>query len=268
MSEAVRLADKVAARDYVREAAGEPYLVQALAIVDRAEDIAFDALPERFIVKSNRTSGRNFVVRDRSRMDVSGIRRLVDSLLKMEYGRRQGEHWYADIAPKILIERWLQDADTPIPFDYQFHVFHGKVEFIRVNSEKVFSDDFWGNFPTFGQTYVDNRQAVHACYDRDWQLAPFRFAVGVPPRTPLKRPAAADEMIAVAEKLAGDWGYVRVDLYCLNDREVYFGELTFAHAGGHFRLVPAAYSEYFGGLWDIHRRYVRPDRRPLPLLSD
>jgi hypothetical protein len=98
-------------------------------------------------------------------------------------------------------------------------------------------------------------------------LAPFRFAVGAPPKVPLRKPAVAAEMVSLAEKLAGDWGYIRVDLYCLNDNVIYFGELTFAHAGGHFKFVPAAYSEYFGGLWDIHRRYVRPERVPMPVLA-
>jgi hypothetical protein len=68
-------------------------------------------------------------------------------------------------------------------------------------------------------------------------------------------------MIAVAEKLAGDWGYVRVDLYCIDDKDVYFGEMTFAHNSGLFLLLPEHWNEHFGSLWDIRRRYVREKRR-------
>jgi hypothetical protein len=78
-------------------------------------------------------------------------------------------------------------------------------------------------------------------------------------------PDCGDEMIAVAEKLAGNWGYVRVDMYCIDDSEVYFGELTFAPASGHFRYVPEAYNELVGSLWDIERRYVRSERLPMPV---
>jgi hypothetical protein len=66
-------------------------------------------------------------------------------------------------------------------------------------------------------------------------------------------------MQTVAEKLAGDWGYVRVDLYCIDDRDVYFSEMTFAHNAGLFKLVPESYDDVFGGLWDTSRRYVRPE---------
>jgi hypothetical protein len=64
-------------------------------------------------------------------------------------------------------------------------------------------------------------------------------------------------MIAVAERLAGDWGYVRIDLYCVNDRDVYFSEITFAQNSGLFKLMPDVYNQHVGSLWDVGRRYVR-----------
>jgi hypothetical protein len=71
-------------------------------------------------------------------------------------------------------------------------------------------------------------------------------------------------MVALAEKLAGDWGYVRIDLYCLNDREVYFGEMTFTHDAGLFFVEPDSYNDYLGSLWDIGLRYVRGAGPNLP----
>jgi hypothetical protein len=267
MSEAVRLADKVLVRDYVRDVVGEKYLIPALAIADSADDVDFEALPDSFMLKVNRSSGTNMVVQDRSELDVPAIRRLLNSLLRLEYGRRLGEHWYASMPPKVIVERLLVDKETTIPIDYRFHIFHGKAEWVQVTSVKHFSDDMVPGVPTVGQTYVDNRQAVIANYGLDWQPTPFRFRTSVQP-TPLlkKTPGGADEMVAVAEKLAGDWGYVRVDLYCLNDTEVYFGEMTFAHNSGLFGFIPEAYNEYFGSLWDIHRRYVRESRSSPPVL--
>jgi hypothetical protein len=64
-------------------------------------------------------------------------------------------------------------------------------------------------------------------------------------------------MIGVAEKLAGDWGYVRVDFNCVDDRELYFAELTFSPGAGMSKYVPEESNEYLGSLWDINRRYVR-----------
>jgi hypothetical protein len=260
MSEAVRLADKAAVRDYVRVVAGEQYLVETYAIVDDADDLNFDALPDRFVLKLNRTSGTNMFVQDKSQLNVDVVRRLLKSLTKLEYGRRLGEHWYASMPPRIVAERLLVDRQTVVPVDYRFHVFHGQAEFVQVVTQKRFIERTIAGRPWTGERYVDNAQTVFATYRLDWQPASFHF-VGSPQPTPLltKIPGPAAEMQTVAEKLAGDWGYVRVDLYCIDDRDVYFSEMTFAHNAGLFKLVPESYDDVFGGLWDTSRRYVRPE---------
>jgi hypothetical protein len=262
MSEAVRLADKVGVRDYVRDVVGEKYLIPALAIADSADDVDFDALPDSFVLKVNRTSGTNMVVQDKSQLDVEAIRRILNSLLRLEYGRRLGEHWYAAMPPKLLVERLLVDRETVVPIDYRFHVFHGKAEFVQVASQKQFSEDRLPGVTSVGQKYVDNSETLIANYDLDWQPTPFHLLTTREDLPVLEKPpGGADEMVAVAEKLAGDWGYVRVDLYCIEGRDVYFGEMTFANDSGLFTFVPDSYNEYFGSLWDIHRRYVRTERQ-------
>jgi hypothetical protein len=267
MSEAVQLADKVAVRDYVRDVAGPNYLIEAYAIIEDAHDIDFDSLPQSFVLKNNRASGTNMIVQDKATLDTEAICRILNSMLRFEYGRRLGEHWYASIPPRIIVERLLVDDDTIIPADYRFHVFHGKAEFIQVLMDKQFSEGMVPNVETVGQKYVDSREAMVANYGLDWQPAPFRFRSRTQPAPLIKKPAAAHEMLALAERLAGDWGYVRVDLYCINDREVYFSELTFTPNAGLFGLVPESYNEFFGSLWDINRRYVRGERTLHPDLD-
>jgi hypothetical protein len=273
MSQAVRLADKVAVRDYVREVVGERYLVDAPAVVEDANDLDFDALPRSFILKINRASGANMVIDDKSKLDADAIRRILNSVLGFEYGRRWGEHWYAAIAPKIIAERLLVDQEHGVPIDYRFHVFHGRAEFVQTATQKRFSEDRIPGVPSVGQKYVDNRHTVIGTYGMDWQPAPFSTQFFPPERgrvpTPVleRPPEKAREMVGVAEKLAGDWGYVRIDLYCLNDRDVYFSEMTFTHDGGLFFVEPEEYGEYLGSLWDIHHRYVRSERPPMPLFS-
>jgi hypothetical protein len=273
MSEAVRLADKAAVRDYVRDVIGERYLIDSLAIVDDANDLDFDALPQSFVLKINRTSSTNMVVEDKSKLDIDAIRRILNSVMRFEYGRRWGEHWYSAMPAKLIAERLLVDREHGVPVDYRFHVFHGKAEFIQTASQKQFSEDRIPGVPSVGQKYVDNAHTVVGTYDMEWRPAPFKTEYYPPsrdrvPTVPLeKTPSAAAEMVALAETLAGDWGYVRVDLYCLNDTEVYFGELTFTHDSGMFFVEPEPYGEYLGGLWDIGRRYVRSERPPMPLFT-
>jgi hypothetical protein len=262
MSEAVRLADKVAVRDYVRDVVGEEYLVEALAIVKNANDLDFEALPASFVIKVNNGSGSNIIVHEHSELNVASVRRIIDGLLRFQYGRRLGEHWYAEIEPQVLVERLLVDREHGVPIEYRFHVFHGKAEFVQVVTSRAFTPDPLPGVlkPSEGHAYVGHK-AVHSTYGMDWQPAPFHFRSAVQPTPKLERtPGAAGEMVEVAEKLAGDWGYVRVDLYCIDDRHVYFGEMTFAHNSGLFLFRPEHWNEHFGSLWDIRRRYVRERR--------
>jgi TupA-like ATPgrasp len=260
MSEAVRLADKVAVRDYVREVVGEQYLVEALAIADSADELDFAALPRSFVLKVNHFSGANMLIHDRDQVDQARLRRLVNGLLRLKYGVQYGEHWYSSIPPRILIENVLVDQHYGHPPDYRFHCFHGKAEFLQFVTSKGFSNVSAPGMPNMpaGISYVDRSHALHHNYGMDWQPAPFHFRTSVLP-TPLFEhvPALAAEMVAIAEKLAGDWGYVRVDLYCIDDRDIYFSEMTFEPNAGLFGFLPVEYNTYFGDLWDISRRYVR-----------
>jgi len=258
MTEAVRHSDKVAVRDYVRERVGERYLVDALAIVERVDDLDFESLPDAFALKANHLTGANVLVTDRTALDVESVKHLLRSLLKLRYGRRTGEHWYLSIPPKILVERLLVDSRHAVPIEYDLHVFHGRVEFVTAYTRKALSKDVPADIPGAlapGASFVDRREAVLSSYDLDWQPMPFRGDTQDPDR-PFDdpRPAVLQEMIAIARELAGDWSYVRIDLNCIDDRDVYFGEMTFAPAAGMQRFVPEEYNEYLGSLWDIHRR--------------
>jgi hypothetical protein len=256
MSEATRLADKVAVREHVREVAGERYLVEVLAVVDDANDIDFDALPESFVLKVNRASGRNLIVPDKSKLDIDATRRVLNSLLRLPYGSRLGEHWYAGMPPKVVVERLLVDRELELPVNYRLHAFHGRVEYMHVTT-----GDRLGAGPvatSAAGNSIDTHHAKIAMFDRDWQPAPFYFDKKCDPLTDQRRrPAPLEEMLAVAETLADDWGYGRIDLYCVNDRDVYFSEITFAQSSGLFKLMPDVYNERVGSLWDVGRRYVR-----------
>jgi len=68
----VRLADKYAVRDWVKEKIGEQYLIPLLGVWDKFEDIDFDSLPQKFVLKCNHGSGYNIVVTDKAKLDLGG----------------------------------------------------------------------------------------------------------------------------------------------------------------------------------------------------
>ena len=55
-------------------------------------------------------------------------------------------------------------------------------------------------------------------------------------------------MLSVAEKLAANFAYVRIDLYVLNDNSIRFGEMTFTPAGGMDHWTPPEWDLKLGNL--------------------
>ena len=47
------MVDKVAVRDYISQKLGEEYLIPCLGVWDSPDDIDFDALPDKFVLKCN-----------------------------------------------------------------------------------------------------------------------------------------------------------------------------------------------------------------------
>ena len=72
---------------------------------------------------------------------------------------------------------------------------------------------------------------------------------------PVSRPDRLDELVDLAQRLAQDTDFVRVDLYDLPGRIV-FGELSSLPAGGDSPFEPDSFNGEFGSHWTPPRRYV------------
>ena len=225
-------ADKYAVRAHVAAKIGGQYLIPLIRKYDRADEIRFAELPATFVLKTNHGSGQNWIVKDKSEEDERKvIRKFREWLATSHYGASR-EWPYKDMKPMIVAEELLVDEGGGIPADYKFHCFGGKVAAIQVDLD---------------------RETLHRrnFYDLDWKLQPFIWTEweGAKPAWPngraVERPAALPEMIRVAETLAADFPYVRIDLfYCRG--KVYFGEITFYHGGAFERFDPPEFDRTFG----------------------
>ncbi len=225
-------ADKYAVRAHVAAKIGGQYLIPLIRKYDRADEIRFAELPATFVLKTNHGSGQNWIVKDKSEEDARKvIRKFREWLATSHYGASR-EWPYKDMKPMIVAEELLVDEGGGIPADYKFHCFGGKVATIQVDLD---------------------RETLHRrnFYDLDWKLQPFIWTEweGAKPAWPngraVERPAALPEMIRVAETLAADFPYVRIDLfYCRG--KVYFGEITFYHGGAFERFDPPEFDRTFG----------------------
>lgn len=222
------LVDKYAVRDYVEEKVGGAYLNELLGVWERSRDVAFDTLPERFVVKATHGYGFNIIVEDRRELVPWRARLRLARWLRMnQYWRGSLEWAYRQVPPRIVAETYLEEPGRSTLSDYKFYCFDGEPHLVQVHVE---------------------RGARHrSCfYDTGWTRQPVRVSSAPPCEDALPRPARFDEMLEVARALADDFPFVRVDLYNLDGRIV-FGEMTFYPNEGRRRFRPESWNRTLGG---------------------
>lgn len=222
------VADKWVVRDYVKSKVGDGVLNEVYHVTDDAKTISFEELPDEFVIKATHASGFNRIVDDSDKEDVEEIKAECERWLSRTYGEAKCEYWYSDIKPRILIERRLHGKTDSIPQDYKFFVFHGEVRLIEVDVNR----------------FSGHRRRM---YSRDWEPQQFTYAHPLAPAT--DPPDNLEEMISIAEKIAGDFEFARVDLYEPSSDQVIFGEITLAPESGHGRFDPVEKDFEIGRYW-------------------
>lgn len=220
-SEWTRLADKYLVRDFIKERGFENILTKLYGVWDNANDIDFDVLPEKFVLKCNHDSASTIIVDKRKGFDRKNIVSFLNKCLKRKFGYVNCEPHYNKIPPKIIAEEFLEEKNSSYRSltDYKFWCFDGKAYYICVmfdrtddNVYETVYDIEWNNYPDYLQAYDQ--------YKRGENILP--------------KPDNLKEMIAIAELLSKGFPEVRVDLYNV-DGKIYFGEMTFSANRGRMR---------------------------------
>ena len=228
-----KLSDKYLVRDWVEETIGSEYLIPLLGVWDDYSAIDFGQLPEKFVLKTNHSSGWNLIVTDKSKIDHKKFKRLFNKYLKRNYAFHNDlQLQYIDIEPKIIAEEFLQDSKGELR-DYKFMCFDGKPYYCWVDVGR----------------HSDQYRNI---YDMDWNLQSWNYNVFENYPTPLPKPENYEKMVELAKILSKGFSHVRVDLYNI-DGKIYFGEMTFTSSGGYTQPNPKSYDKYLGDLWDLEK---------------
>lgn len=230
------MVDKYAVRGYIAEKLGEEYLIPLLGVWDDPDDIDFDALPDKFVLKCNHNSGTGMCIcRDKSKLDIEKAKKELRKGLKQDYYLTGREWPYKNVKRKIVAEKYMVDSNNPDDLvDYKFMCFNGRADFSFVCSDR-FSEK--GLHVTF--------------FDRDWNVMPFErhypyLKNGFP------KPNNYEKMIEFSEKLSHGIPFVRVDFYEI-DGKIYFGELTFYPGGGYEEFTPEEWDYKIGNYINLMR---------------
>jgi hypothetical protein len=230
------IADKLGMRDYVTEVVGPKYLTHIYQRAKKFDDFDWEALPERFVLKSNHAS-RQFLLVDKATASRDRLRQICDGWLRESYFYVSREYVYADIEPELYAEEIMERSDGALPHDVKAHVFSGKLRFYRINENKL------------GKGYHE------VFYDRNWKRLPFMTASyeaddeELRTQTPHEwgSPKLLAEMTEVAERLGKPFKFIRVDFCDLGDRFA-VTELTNFPAGGNDDYQPRNFDKLLGRL--------------------
>lgn len=205
-----RMADKYEAKLIVSNIIGAKYVVPCYGVWDSFDDINFETLPNRFVIKGTNDSSGVFICKNKEDLNKDALRNNLLLCQKRNYYYSLREWVYKDIKPRIIIDQFLDDQSGHELMDYKFMCFNG---IPRVMYQTNKASNIYENF-----------------YDMDYNVLNINhgFKRHIPE---FEKPAEFDLMKELAAKLSAGIPFVRVDFFDVAGR-VYFGEFTFYDWGG------------------------------------
>lgn len=234
------MVDKYAAKQYIADRIGEKYIIPTLGVWEKPEDIDWNSLPSKFVLKT--TSGGGgcgvLICKDKARFDKQqAIKRINESLANDIYLNLR-EWPYKNVTKRVIAEKFItsekNQTSSDLP-DYKFFCFYGEPKYCQVIRDR------------------HSKETIDF-YDMEWNHQDF---VGLNPvvrngLTPVIRPKHFNEMKGICRKLAKNIPFVRIDLYVI-DNDIYFGEITFYPASGIGKFTPKDWDVKLGKLIQIEK---------------
>lgn len=224
------MVDKVKVKKYVAEKIGKEHIIPTLGIWDNPDEINFNTLPDKFVLKCNHNSGTGMCIcKDKSKLDIPKVKEKLRKGLKENYFLKGREWPYKNVSRKILAEELLEVPDNDDLYDYKFFCFNGEPEYCQVISSRnqVMSIDFF------------NKKWEHQSFHEPKE---FPFAKVEP-----VKPVGYESMLDLARQLAKDIPFVRIDFYNVKGK-IYFGEITFFPTSGFGGFDPDEWDLTLGKL--------------------
>lgn len=227
--------DKARAKEWIAERVGEEYVVPMIGAYSNANDIDFDSLPDKFVMKANEGWGAAEVI------IVDGKKKYNYDMLKAHASSwlyPWSSYYYNNMCitdekperPLVVIEEFLEHENSKFLDDYKFYCCNGDVKFALIINDRGSSKQ--------SRTFVD----------ADWNVLPVRRAGKFSNSTP-KKPENIDKMFELAKTLCKEVPFVRIDFYNI-DGKIYVGEMTFT-PGMFLSFNPRSWDYKLGEYLDL-----------------
>lgn len=227
------LVDKFLVKNYVEKKIGKKYIIPTLGVWDNFDDIEFDKLPNKFVLKCTHDSGGIVICKNKELFDKNKAKIIIETSLKNNYYYGGREWPYFNIKPRILCETYMEDINDKELRDYKFFVFNGKPTMMFIATDR----------------FDEKEETCFDFYDMDFNHLDIKN--GHPNSSKIiKKPEKFEEMKEMAKILGENFPHVRVDFYQVNG-EIYFGELTFFHHSGFVLFEPYEWELKMGDLINL-----------------
>lgn len=204
----IQCADKYLVRQYVEKCGCSNILNTLLGVWDSPDQINWDELPDKFVLKWNFGSGYNLVCSDKSTFDIKQAVKTLKKWGKKQYHLQCSELHYKYAPKKIVCEKYLETKQGFFPRDYRIYCGNGEPKLLYVSQHIPGKSDM-----------------VRVFTDLDWNVLDIGDSMKYKDFIQNK-PVCFNEMLECCRKLSRDFQFVRVDLYDYNNT-VIFGEMTF-----------------------------------------
>lgn len=229
-----RCSDKIAVREFVRDRLGDKYLIPMLpaegVFWTNPDDIDFEQLPSRFVLKLNNGSGMNLIVNDKTELDIPAARQKMRKWLASDFATNLREWHYRDIPNRIYCEEFI-DFSQQSPPDYKFMCSNGRPLFLWVDTDR----------------YQEHKRNF---FNLDFEE--LKDVQGLFPKNAMQfnKPQNWERMLEIAGSLSKGIPIVRIDLYNI-DGKIYFGEMTFTPSAGWETINPQSFSQKMAAKIDL-----------------
>ena len=222
------MVDKYKVREYISKLIGEQYLIPLLGVWDNPDEIDFDALPEKFVLKCNHNSGLGMCIcKDKNSLDINKVKKELRRGLKQDYYLTGREWPYKNVKRKIIAEQFMKSDEGGLT-DYKVHCFNGVPKLILVCKDRFTKTGLTEDF-----------------FDVEWNHLDVKRPKQNNSSTPIAKPDELDEILKLSAKLSKNIPFLRTDFYIIEGK-VYFSELTFYPASGFEKFEPEKWDEILG----------------------
>lgn len=228
-----KMVDKYEVKKLVSNQIGEEYVIKTLGIWKSFEDIDFEKLPNKFVLKCTHDSGTVVICKDKQNFDIEAARKKINRRINYNYYYNCREWPYKNVEPRIIAEEFMQDRDFPVLNVFKVFNFNNGEQMIQaIQNDKTpeeridYFDTKWNKL-TLRQNYENSEVA-------------------------LPKPQTLEKMLEISRKLSEGFAFLRTDFYEVNG-ELYFSEFTFYSDAGFAYFDPPEWDSILGSRIDLEK---------------